>query len=183
MLSGVREGVQSVHWKDQGSSRGIYVPQPPLRFSGFFEVCDVKIRRSTMAGCRDFRSARSFSRRTLSNAAQRKVLGRMISPEGQEDPVFKLRVTLFGKVGMVITWYFDGNLEGYDDFVVAARLVRLVPELLAGRVKKFTESDLFALHDALASFPKRDEDLEAVNKFVYREWEKRVRAREESEGE
>lgn len=113
----------------------------------------------------------------LSNAAQERVLTRMLAPDGPNDPVFKLNVSLFGKVGMVVCWYYDGNTDGYADLTYAARLVRMTPHLLAGRFHRLTEDDLYGYHDALGSFPKCDEDLQAVWKVVTREWRKRIRAR------
>lgn len=109
----------------------------------------------------------------LSENAKEKVFERMFAQGEDDDPVFDLNVTLFGKVAMVVCWYYDGNMDGYEDFVLAARLVRRVPALLAGRFEKLTEDELFCFHDALASFPRRDEDLEAVAKVVERRWQAR----------
>jgi hypothetical protein len=108
----------------------------------------------------------------LSEAGKLKVFKRMFAESGV-DPVFKVNVTLFGKVGMVVCWYYDGNMEGLEDFRTAARLVRLLPHLLAGRLSKLGTDDLYYYHDALGSFPRRDEDLETVHEVVHREWSKR----------
>jgi hypothetical protein len=119
----------------------------------------------------------------LSEAGKEKVFKRMFAESGV-DPLFKLNVTLFGKVAMVACWYYDGNIEGVEDFRTAARLVRLVPHLLAGRLHKLGTGDLYEYHDALGSFPDRDEDLEAVHEVVYREWSKRIKQeRAEREGD
>jgi len=102
---------------------------------------------------------------------------RMFSVEGDVDPVFDLNVTLFGKVGMVVCWYFDGNIEGATDFRVAASLVRAIPDLLAGRFRRLTTDQLFWLYDALGSFPRRDEDLERVYQVVHRKWSARRKSK------
>lgn len=104
----------------------------------------------------------------LSEAAKQRAFRRMFAQGEDADPTFKLNVTLFGKVAMVVCWYFDGTNEGYEDFKVAARLVRRVPALLGGRFEKLTEYDLFCLWDALGSFPSRDKDLDAVLAVVDR---------------
>lgn len=117
----------------------------------------------------------------LSEVGKRKVFKRMFAVQSGLDPVFKLNVTLFGKVGMVVCWYYDGNMEGVDDFRTAARLVRMTPHLLAGRLHRLTTDDLYFFHDALGSFPKRDEDLEAVHEVVHKEWSKRNREARKNE--
>ena len=111
----------------------------------------------------------------LSEAGKRKVFKRMFADQSGIDPVFKLNVTLFGKVGMVVTWYYDGNMDGVEDLKTASRLVRMIPHLLAGRLHRLTTDDLYFYHDALGSFPKRDEDLQAVHEVVHREWSKRIK--------
>jgi hypothetical protein len=95
-----------------------------------------------------------------------------------EDKSFNLRVTLHGRVAMVVAWYYDGMATDFADFSIAARLIRRIPSLLVGRFDRFTESDLFFLFDALASFTRRDEHLEIVLEVVRREWQKKIRERE-----
>lgn len=104
----------------------------------------------------------------LSDAGKKKAFRRMLSKGKEQDPVFNLSVNLFGKVGMVVCWYYDGGQNGAEDFEVAARLISRAPDLLAGRFSKLTEDDLFCLYDALGSFPKRDEDLDTALAVVDR---------------
>jgi hypothetical protein len=101
----------------------------------------------------------------------------MMASKDQPEPVFNLNVTIFGKVGMVICWYFDGNADGYDDFKIASRLVRVTPALLGGRFHSMTEDDFYFLDDALGSFPHRDEDLDAVYSVVHNERRRRIRGK------
>ena len=84
------------------------------------------------------------------------------------------RVTLWGKLGMVITWFCDG----YEDLELlrdGPRLTKLVPALLGGRYARLTQNDLFVFRDALSSFKHRDELLNRVYVVVDREWSSRIR--------
>ena len=103
----------------------------------------------------------------LSEKGKERVFSRMFDHGERPDPAFKLNVTLFGKVAMVVCWYYDGNVEGWDDLALASRLVGRVPDLLAGRFRRLTEGDLYDFYDALGSFPRKDEDLQVVYNVVY----------------
>ncbi len=114
----------------------------------------------------------------LSDRGKVRVVDHMFGRSDHADPVFKLNVTLFGKVAMTVCWYYDGTMEGVGDLALASRLVGRVPDLLAGRLRRLTESDLYHFYDALGSFPKKDEDLQVVYDLVYQEWHKRNLARQ-----
>ncbi len=74
----------------------------------------------------------------------------------------QLNVTLAGKLGMIVAWYFDGEMCGDgEDAVIASGLIRdVIPRVVQDKMKRIASSDLFLLLDALGSFPFRDEEVE-----------------------
>ena len=84
--------------------------------------------------------------------------------------------TLFGRIGAVIYWYFDGELETPEhDHRLAARLVKRLPRVLRGDFDVLDDRQLFALRDALGSWPQQDEAMDRLYQALEAEQEKRGR--------
>lgn len=71
------------------------------------------------------------------------------------------RANLFGRLGMILCWYWDGS-DDEGEGLNAIRGVQLLPKLLAGRTQSFKPSDWWLFVDAVGSYPHRDETLDAV---------------------
>ena len=109
----------------------------------------------------------------LDNAVER-MCGRGV-PEPDEPFLEAGDVTMFGKIGMIVCWYFDGVADQEYDLLDAARLVSLIPTLLAGEFEKLKETDLFLFVEALGAFPNRDRVLDWAHKLVSLEYNNRLR--------
>jgi hypothetical protein len=84
--------------------------------------------------------------------------------------------TLFGRVGAVICWYFDGELETpRHDYRLAARLVKRLPRVLRGDFDVLDDFELFALRDAIGSWPQQDQAMAQLYRAFGAEQEKRSR--------
>ena len=95
-----------------------------------------------------------------------------------ESPKWSMKstTTLFGRVGAAICWYFDGELETpRHDFPLAARLVKRLPWVLRGDFDVLDDFELFALRDAIGSWPRQDEAMSQLYRALGAEQEKRGR--------
>lgn len=74
----------------------------------------------------------------------------------------QLNITLAGKLGMIVAWYFDGKKYGVsEDALIASGLIRdVIPRAIRDKRGGIIVSDLFLLLDALESFPFRDKEVE-----------------------
>lgn len=68
------------------------------------------------------------------------------------------KCNLFGRVGMIIFWYWDGSDDAYDA-ATALEAIAILPDLLSGQTEDFSNNDWFIFWDALGSYPHRDEEL------------------------
>ena len=116
---------------------------------------------------------RDLSEHDLDNAIER-MCGRGV-PEADEPFLEAGNVTIFGKIGMIVCWYFDGVADQEYDLPDAARLVSLIPSLMAGEFGKLKETDLFMFGEALGAFPRRDRVLDCVYTVVRQEIDNRAR--------
>ena len=103
----------------------------------------------------------------------------MSAPIEPTDPAkwsMESTTTLFGRVGAAICWYFDGELETpRQDYRLAARLVNRLPRVLRGDFDVLDDFQLFALRDALGSWPEQDEAMAQLYRALEAEQEKRGR--------
>ena len=84
--------------------------------------------------------------------------------------------TLFGRVGAAICWYFDGEFKTpRHDRLLAARLVKRLPRILRGDFDVLDDFQLFALWDAVGSWPQQDEAMAQLYRAFGAEQEKRGR--------
>ena len=75
-----------------------------------------------------------------------------------------------------ICWYFDGELETpRHDFPLAARLVKLLAWVLRSDIDVLDDFQLFALWDAIGSWPQQDEAMVQLYRALGAEQEKRGR--------
>ena len=106
--------------------------------------------------------------------AHERMCGRGV-PEPDEPFLETGDVTIFGKIGMIMCWYFDGQADQEYDLADATRLVSLIPTLLAGEFGKLKETDLFQFIEALGAFPQRDRVLDWVYTVLRQEYNRRTR--------
>lgn len=85
-----------------------------------------------------------------------------------DPPVYlgKLNTTLIGRIGMVICWYFDGEMGTEDDAKTVRQILRLLPRLLKGKFDRISDYHSFCLWDALGSWPGRDPEMEKVYQSI-----------------
>jgi hypothetical protein len=84
--------------------------------------------------------------------------------------------TLFGRIGAVICWYFDGEIETpQHDYRLAARLVKRLPRVLQGDFDVLDDRHLLALWDALGSWPQHDKAIARLYQAFEAEQDKRGR--------
>ena len=81
--------------------------------------------------------------------------------------------TLEGKLGIVICWYFDGNFSDVPtDRAMVRRLLWCARCYLDGHIERMTLNDLLRLHDAVASYPRPDPDLDKIANDLFKRWHK-----------
>ena len=83
--------------------------------------------------------------------------------------------TLEGKLGILVSWRYDGSLNGVqEDRCQVITLLRAIQVYMSGEGEKLSTADLLHLHDALASFPEEDLDIERVARDLFVRWEARI---------
>ena len=107
-----------------------------------------------------------------------------VHPETSSGATWSLMdsTTLEGKLGIIIAWYYDGNFEDVPtDRAMVSRLLRCARSYLDGHIERLTTEELLRLHDALASYPGPDADLDQVGGDLFRRWHKQLIAHHATE--
>ena len=76
--------------------------------------------------------------------------------------------SLFGRVGIVVCWHWDGSGDDKTMRHESLRAIELLPQLFSGETLSFSAHDWSLLFEALAMYPHRDDQMERLCEIAYK---------------